>query len=197
MINYGYLNSYLTYNLWFFNFLYLGIGIGLIINNYRNDKSIPNCDGIFTLICLMLGGSGIPVLTFSQIQELNLLNLLYSLGVASYAIPNYQNMEPICKKNYSDNYNNLWCFYLAGIILHIFNVVLYISKFYLLRMMSLFGRADPYSADNPNRRLLENESRDRNEEINRNNLQEEYQTTEVHTTRNMYPNLNNIYENDD
>ena len=90
MINYGYLNSYLTYNLWFFNFLYLGIGIGLIINNYRNDKSIPNCDDIFTLICLMLGGSGIPVLTFSQIQELNVLTLLYSLGVASYAIPNYQ-----------------------------------------------------------------------------------------------------------
>ena len=64
-------------------------------------------------------------------------------------------------------------------------------------MMSLFRSVDPYSTDNPNRRLLENESRDRNEEINRHNLQEEYQTTEAHTTRNMYPNLNDIYENDD
>ena len=189
MINYEYLNSYLTYNLWFLNFLYLGVGIGLIINDYRNDKSIPNCDDIFTLICLMIGGNTIPVLTFSEIPELNMLNLLYSLGIASYSIPNYQNMDQSCKHNYSENYNNLWCLYLVGSILHLFNVLLHTSKFYLARIIFIMGNQNPQGNDNPNRRLLDNEDRQRPEE--------NYQTTAIQTGRNVYPNLNNIYENDD
>lgn len=200
MINYDYLNSYVTYNLWFFNFLYLGVGIGIIINNYRIDKDIPTCDDIFTLICLMIGGNTIPVLTFSQIPELNMLTLLYSLGVASYAIPNYQNMSSECKNDFSKNYNNLWSIYFLGIILHLFNVLLYISKFYLARMICLMKNQSHGDGEDQNRRLLENNHRDvngnRNNNLNTQILEENYQTTVAGTPENMYPYLNNIYEND-
>ena len=198
MINYQYLNSYFTYNLWFFNFIYAGFGIGFIMNNYRNDKSIPNCNDIFTLICLMMGGSIVPVLTFSQIQELNMLTLIYSLGVGSYAIPNYRDMNPDCKDNYSKNFNNLWSLYLVGIILQIFNVLLYVSKFYSIRMIAILFSRNQNNIDLENRRL-----------INENSVVEEenYHTSPSHRpgptienatpgNQNMYPSLNNIYEND-
>lgn len=97
---------------------------------------MPNCDDIFTLICMMLGGNTIPVLTLFQIMELNILTLFYSIGISSYAIPNYQNMNPKRRSKYSNNYNNLWTLYLVGIIIHIFNVVLYIIKFFLLIKIS-------------------------------------------------------------
>ena len=125
--------------------------------------------------------------------------LLYSLGVASYSIP-YQNMSSDCKNTFSKNYNNLWSIYLVGIILHLFNVLLYISKFYLARMICLMKNQSHGDDEDQNRRLLENNHRDvngnRNNNLNTQILEENYQTTPNGTPENMYPNLNNIYEND-
>lgn len=200
MIHYQYLNSYCTYNLWFFNFIYAGFGIAFIMNNFRNDKSIPNCNDIFTLICLMMGGNIVPVFTFSQIPELNLLTLLYSLGVGSYAIPNYHDMSIACKQNYSKNFNNLWSFYLIGIILQFFNVLLYVSKFYLIRMSAIIFHNNQNNIDLENRRLINQDSTLLEENYQTTPSQSQNGGTEIENTRprnqNMYPNLNNIYEND-
>jgi len=126
-----YLNAYATYNLWFFNFMSLCLGIYLIISNVKANNSIPNCDNIYTIICFMLIGNVFPVLTFSQLLEFNIFSFIYSLVIVSFSSFHYSKISDSCSDNYSKNFGNLWLFYSIQILLHGFNVALYAGKFYL------------------------------------------------------------------
>ena len=79
-----------------------------------------------------------------------------------------------------------------------FNFLLYVSKFYSIRMIALLSSRNENNIDLENRRL-----------INENSVvaEENYHTSPSHRpgptienatpgNQNMYPSLNNIYEND-
>lgn len=142
-----YLNSYATYNLWFFNFMSLCAGILLIISNVKENNSIPNCDNIYTIICFMLVGNVLPVLTFSQLLEFNIFSFLYSIVIVSYASYHYSKISDSCSDNYSKNYGNLWLFYSIQILIHGLNVALYAGKFYLYKYYVYFKSKREFSED--------------------------------------------------
>ena len=125
----NYLNSYLTYNIWFFNFLMLGAGLYVIIDYYKNYNPLQDCSHIFPLICLSLGGNVLPVLTFSQLSCVNIIIFMSSTALVSYNIYNFFQIDSDCSQYYNNKYRNLWILYLVGFILHSFNIIFYLGKF--------------------------------------------------------------------
>lgn len=131
MINYSYLNSYITYTLWLFNFIALSSGLFILVDYYKNDTHIKDCSNIFTLICFGVALNVLPVLTFSYFREINVLLFCVSLSFVGYNIYNFSTMHDSCRKYYSDEYNNLWVYYLVSFLSHISNVILYTMNFIL------------------------------------------------------------------
>ena len=182
MINYSYLNSYITYTLWLFNFIALSSGLVIIIDYYKNDTHIKDCSNIFTLICFGLSANVLPVLTFSHFREINVIIFFTSLPFVGYNLYNYITMPNSCKEYYSNEYNNLWVYYLVSFLSHFSNVILYTMKFSLEGRMS---HIQEYIIANRNRGLNDEEILLQVEEPSR-KMNEE----------NMKNREDNIYEND-
>ena len=175
MIIYSYLNSYITYTLWLFNFISLSSGLFILVDYYKNDTLIKDCSNIFTLICFGIIANVLPVLTFSYFREINVLLFCISLSFAGYNIYNYVTLQDSCRKYYSDEYNNLWVYYLINFLSHSSNVILYTMKFSLEGRINVINK---YYIENGTIRLEDGELLLQIEEPSRKNRKD------------------NIYEND-
>jgi hypothetical protein len=131
MNNYLNLNTYVSYNLWFFNLFSLVIGIVLLVYHYKDGNSIKDCDNIFTLLCLNLGGSVLPVITYSSIMELNVIIFFSSCALVGYGFYNYSIMAPSCISYYNNNFDTLANYYMGSLVLHALNIVLYLITFFI------------------------------------------------------------------
>ena len=130
-MNLNQINNYFSFNIWFFNLITLTGGIFSLIEHYKNDEILEDCNSIFTLICFGIGGNILPILSCSISEEINTFIFVYSGVFFGFNIYNLNQISQECISYYNHNFNILWIYYYISIIIHGFNVLFYLIKLYL------------------------------------------------------------------
>ena len=126
--------NFTNYNIIFFNLLSFVAGGYFILTNFEdlNKKNgIQDCYNVFLLTCLGVTNNLLPLISCFNVTEISILAFLCSVALCGYNSYNLSIISGNCSDYYIDNYTKIWNYYEISIGLQLFNIILYIIKFFL------------------------------------------------------------------
>ena len=126
--------NFTNYNIAFFNFISFFVGSYFILTNFEdlNKKNgIQDCYNVFLLTCLGVTNNLLPLISCFNVTEISILAFLCSVALCGYNSHNLSIISGNCSDYYIENYTKIWTYYEISIGLQLFNIILYIIKFFL------------------------------------------------------------------